>query len=590
MKILIGLQIIMGIVRKPTLASYWAEDELTETPSFRKYMSRNRFQSLLANLHFDDSETQTREQRAAADAAAQVAGGRRGVRTRGGRGRGRGRGTAVPAAANPPPARGGRGGRGGRAGLRRGQRNRRGRAANAEPEPEPESEAEAEAEPETDPDPHSVGPRPRVYDVDEDGVDKLKKIRPLLDMVDRNFLKYKPKRELALDEGGCPFKGRLKFRTYCPNKPNRYCIKTYQLCESQTGYCVSFDIYTGKGDDDYEQVSHDAGQTTNLVCALLRKANCSKKGHHLYMDNYYNSPQLCDELEERKTHCIGTLNFNRKETPKCLGKVRKVMNPKGRTQDRGKVSFRRRRNTLVLVWKDKCSVTTISTLHKAEMRNQRVHYRGYMVQKPVVVLDYSDYMYGVDLCDQRLQYYHWLRKTVKWWRKMSLHIINMCMLNANILHNKFASKKMSSEVFRKFVATCLLKEGEAVSNATPQRRTPLRVVSPNRRIVPGSHFLRPIPGAPDVPGVPARKKNPQKRCKLCAKRKKRSCTRYWCEQCKVALCLYPCFEIFHTKTDISQDLNLQRQNSNDSGRSSQPNSQEEEDDADYATPLPESPE
>ena len=605
MKILVGLQIIMGIVKKPTLASYWAEEELTDTPCFRKYMSRNRFQSLLANLHFEDSETLTPAQRAAIHAqevarvAAARAARRRGPRTRGGRGRGRGRGRGAAAAAEPEPeaqeeepaARGrGRGGRGrGRASQGGGRQGLRQRAAPAATTPAAPAAPAAPAPPPAPPaDPHSIGRRPHPQDLDEDGVDKLKKIRPLLKMVNENFLKYTPKRELALDEGGCPFKGRLKFKTYCPSKPNRYCIKTYQLCESQSGYCSAFDIYTGKGDDDYEQVAYDSGQTTNLVFALLSKAGCIDKGYHVYMDNYYNSPHLCDELEKRATHVIGTLNFKRKDTPKRLGAIRTEMNPQTKIQHRGKVSFRRRGNTLILIWKDKRAVATISTLHKAEMRNYRVHYRGFMVQKPVVVLDYSAYMYGVDLCDQRLQYYHWLRKTVKWWRKMALHIINMCVLNANILHNKYASKKMSSEDFRKSIASMLLAEGVPVSNSTPQRRTPVRVASPSLRIVPGSHFLTPIPG----------KKS--RRCKLCTKRDGRATTRYQCEKCQANLCLYPCFELYHTRRDLDSLSSLKdrraademlpelpRQDSTDSGRASQPNSQDTEDfsDNDLARPL-----
>lgn len=47
----------MGIVRKPTYAPYLetgSGDHLTETPNFSQVMSRNRFNSILRILHFND--------------------------------------------------------------------------------------------------------------------------------------------------------------------------------------------------------------------------------------------------------------------------------------------------------------------------------------------------------------------------------------------------------------------------------------------------------------------------------------------------------------------------------------------------------
>ena len=52
--------------------------------------------------------------------------------------------------------------------------------------------------------------------------DKLFKVRPFLDMMDKNFKKsYKCFLDLSFHEGCCPFKGRLKFKCYNPSKPNK---------------------------------------------------------------------------------------------------------------------------------------------------------------------------------------------------------------------------------------------------------------------------------------------------------------------------------------------------------------------------------
>ena len=55
--------------------------------------------------------------------------------------------------------------------------------------------------------------------------DPLFLVRPMVDMMQRNFCtKYRPGKELSLDESRCPFKGRVHFKCYNPKKPNRFHI------------------------------------------------------------------------------------------------------------------------------------------------------------------------------------------------------------------------------------------------------------------------------------------------------------------------------------------------------------------------------
>ena len=100
----------------------------------------------------------------------------------------------------------------------------------------------------------------------EPGYDPLYKIRPMLDMM-RPRLKYyyTPERELAIDESMQKFKGRLYFKQYMPNKPTKWGIKLWSLCESKSGYLLDFDIYTGK--DTGADAEHGLGH--NVVCKLL---------------------------------------------------------------------------------------------------------------------------------------------------------------------------------------------------------------------------------------------------------------------------------------------------------------------------------
>ena len=46
--------LIMGVIPKPKLENFWTTDEMTQTPFFGKYMSRNRFQLIFWNLHSEN--------------------------------------------------------------------------------------------------------------------------------------------------------------------------------------------------------------------------------------------------------------------------------------------------------------------------------------------------------------------------------------------------------------------------------------------------------------------------------------------------------------------------------------------------------
>lgn len=56
LKVFFGV-IIMMVIHKPNVNSYWSLDELLATPSFFQMMLRNRFKLILKFLHFNDNST-----------------------------------------------------------------------------------------------------------------------------------------------------------------------------------------------------------------------------------------------------------------------------------------------------------------------------------------------------------------------------------------------------------------------------------------------------------------------------------------------------------------------------------------------------
>ena len=53
----VGLCLLIGIVKKPSVASYWSRDIVLQTPIFRSVMKRNRFQLLQKFFHLNDNST-----------------------------------------------------------------------------------------------------------------------------------------------------------------------------------------------------------------------------------------------------------------------------------------------------------------------------------------------------------------------------------------------------------------------------------------------------------------------------------------------------------------------------------------------------
>ena len=158
------------------------------------------------------------------------------------------------------------------------------------------------------------------------GHDPLAKLCDFVDMIDRNFLfTYKPTQALSFDEACCPFKGCLRFRVYNPMKPNRFHIQLFQISESQSGYILGYHVYTGKdtscASSHSKPLSPDCGKTTKIVLGLLQQSKLLDKGHHIYMDNYYTSPELAEELYYHQTYCCGTVKMNHKDMPRTLAKA-----------------------------------------------------------------------------------------------------------------------------------------------------------------------------------------------------------------------------------------------------------------------------
>ena len=243
--------------------------------------------------------------------------------------------------------------------------------------------------------------------------DPLYKVCPMLDMMDRTFVQsYKSGRDLSFDEGCCPYKGRVIFRCYNPKKPAKWHLKMFEVSDSRTGYVIAFDIYTGKNKTrcalNADVLDPQLTQTTKVVLGLMKKGNLLGRGHHVYMDNYYSSPDLFFELHSKEVFSCGTCRKNHRNMPKAVTKA--VFKKKG------DCVFRRDGPLLALKWQEKKKdVLMLSTIHEASFVEMgKVDRRGNKIEKPEAVYYYCSRMGGVDLSDQLLNYFTFLHKSTKW--------------------------------------------------------------------------------------------------------------------------------------------------------------------------------
>ena len=139
-------------------------------------------------------------------------------------------------------------------------------------------------------------------------------------MCEKNFAQYfRPGQELAVNKGSIPFRERVQLCVYNPKKPNKYHIKIYQLCNSDTGYCLSLLPYTGQDEKcPVVIVEPNVTKISQITITLMHKAGALNKNHHLYTDNFYSSPSLCHKLLHHKTSAAGTYRADRQGFLKAL--------------------------------------------------------------------------------------------------------------------------------------------------------------------------------------------------------------------------------------------------------------------------------
>ena len=198
---------------------------------------------------------------------------------------------------------------------------------------------------------------------------------------------WTPSQDLSVDETFLKFYGRFYGNQYMPKKPSaKWGIKIWSLCDPRAGYLLNFEVYTGKEQNPQQE---RGGLGATVTHTLLK--GYENKGHHVYMDNYFSSIPLFEDLRDKGIGACATVKTNKKYLPKEM-RNSKLKLKKGEAP----ISWVNKDKSIIAsTWQDSGRVNMISTvgdsgITKKTVNNKRgAKERTREVQKPNINVMYN---------------------------------------------------------------------------------------------------------------------------------------------------------------------------------------------------------
>ena len=392
---------------------------------------------------------------------------------------------------------------------------------------------------------------------DHSNHDRLHKIRPVIEQLNKTFSSVAIDQRLSIDEQMCSTKIAHFLKQYLPNKPHKWGYKLYVLCNLM-GYAYRFEVYSGQEEKkDKPAYEPDLGITNNVVIRLAR-AIPRMNNHIVFFDNYYTSLPLVNYLNKQGIQCVGTIQQNR--LPNCRlpdkKELMKTSIPRGTYEER--VVHSDGVDFSATAWKDNKVVTLLSTYVGAEPVGKVSRYDKKTKQKidipcPKIVQEYNMHMGGVDLMDSFLGRYRIRIKTRKWYLRLFYHLLDLTTINSWVLMKKNliakgVSKKQLPNLgeFRNCLADTLCNIG--MSGGSKRGRPSTSSLERELQIKKQKCPQHPLPskdvrvdGFQHWPVFANRLRCKMPNCK--------GTTQWSCTKCNVPLCLNQrnnCFKDFHS--------------------------------------------
>lgn len=147
--------------------------------------------------------------------------------------------------------------------------------------------------------------------------------------------------------------------------------------------------------------------------------------------------------------------------------------------------------------------------------------RGQLRKKSNIVVQYNSGMSGIDRSDQMMSCYPALRKTIRWYKKIGIHFIEMFIANDQIFYYDSANPKMKMLDFICRHLTGIKEHGRRQEELRQEQSEELGRQLENQV---SRHYPKAIPST-------EKKNNPTRKCVQCRIIGIRRESRYYCPLC-----------------------------------------------------------
>lgn len=215
----------------------------------------------------------------------------------------------------------------------------------------------------------------------------------------------------TVDEQLVSFRGRCPFKVFMPSKPDKYGIKVWVLCDTNTAYAYNLEVYLGKTGEFPE-----VGQASRVVKSLSTRLS----GQNITVDNFFTSYELAQSLLQRNITLLGTMRSNKPQIPPefLKGNRREPLTTLfGYRQDATLCSYVPKKNKAVIL---------LSTMHKTGEVSDRDD------KKPLIVLDYNSTKGAVDTLDMCVHTYTCARQTRRWPVRLFYNVLDIAAWNSYV--------------------------------------------------------------------------------------------------------------------------------------------------------------
>lgn len=266
--------------------------------------------------------------------------------------------------------------------------------------------------------------------------DKVWRVRPLLEKFRQNIKQFTFfSTAISIDEMMVKYYGRLNIKQYIQSKPTKYGIKMWALC-GVSGYLFDCDIYCGKNSDKNSNLANCAlgsRVVLHMLRSLLNNIPRSKLSqYHLYIDNYFCSPDLLVHLKKAGLRVTGTVRENRI----------KEKNEVAKDAARGTWAVKHDENSGInfITVKDSKLVSVLSTAAGVTPQTNVFRYNPDQKRKvnipfPNAFSAYNKFMGGVDIHDMYCNRVLPIIRSKKWTWVIFMRIIQSSITNALVLWN-----------------------------------------------------------------------------------------------------------------------------------------------------------